>query len=295
MLVDTASQYGVGSIYFLAGWFELVPIGYGTLGLLDGVLTALFFAAGYARRCGSPAYRGRWRPPRWRWGWCVLVFNREYPVGALPQEGPLRFGLPMVLVLARRRRVRAGGRRRARPRAGARRGRASRRSGRSRRSPTPWPPSPRSAACESWLARRRRGCAWLVRAGRPRLALACLAAHLLFAAATLAARGPAARVGPVPVADRAFLVGDLGDVTYDFSRWSPGLGGGRGVPGRRHGDRRPRAPAGRTSGAARTGGAARAGRPDRLRRRVLQLLRRPVRRPRAALREPSRRCCRRCG
>jgi hypothetical protein len=30
MLVDTSSQYGVGSIYLLAGWFKLAPIGYGT-------------------------------------------------------------------------------------------------------------------------------------------------------------------------------------------------------------------------------------------------------------------------
>ncbi len=36
VLVDTASQYGVGSLYFLAGWFELAPIGYGTFGFLDG-------------------------------------------------------------------------------------------------------------------------------------------------------------------------------------------------------------------------------------------------------------------
>ncbi len=33
------SQYGVGLIYFLDGWFHLVPIGYGTLGLLDSILT----------------------------------------------------------------------------------------------------------------------------------------------------------------------------------------------------------------------------------------------------------------
>ena len=47
VLVDTASQYGVGSILMLAGWFEIAPIGYGTFGFLDGVLTALFMAAGY--------------------------------------------------------------------------------------------------------------------------------------------------------------------------------------------------------------------------------------------------------
>ncbi len=41
------SQYGVGLIYFLDGWFHLVPIGYGTLGLLDSILTALFYVGGY--------------------------------------------------------------------------------------------------------------------------------------------------------------------------------------------------------------------------------------------------------
>ena len=42
------SQYGVGYIYLLAGWFHLVPIGYGTYGFLDGLVTALFYVAGYA-------------------------------------------------------------------------------------------------------------------------------------------------------------------------------------------------------------------------------------------------------
>ncbi|MGI8572768.1 MAG: hypothetical protein ACR2L9_09135, partial [Solirubrobacteraceae bacterium] len=41
------SQYGVGMLYFLAGWFHLVPISYGSFGALDGILTALFSAAGY--------------------------------------------------------------------------------------------------------------------------------------------------------------------------------------------------------------------------------------------------------
>ena len=47
MLAPTASQYGVTSIYLLAAWFQLAPIGYGTLGLLTGALTALWFGAGY--------------------------------------------------------------------------------------------------------------------------------------------------------------------------------------------------------------------------------------------------------
>ena len=54
MLAPTASQYGVTSIYLLAAWFQLAPIGYGTLGLLTGALTALWFGAGY----GDPPPRG---------------------------------------------------------------------------------------------------------------------------------------------------------------------------------------------------------------------------------------------
>lgn len=48
VLVDTYSQYGVGNIYFLAGLFELVPIGYGTMGLLVAAGLALQYALGYA-------------------------------------------------------------------------------------------------------------------------------------------------------------------------------------------------------------------------------------------------------
>ena len=99
VLVDTASQYGVGSIWFLAGWFQLFPIGYGTFGLLDGLLTALFFAAGFgvmrlagvSRLLASVAIA---------LGVAVLVYARVFPVGAIPQEGPLRFGLPLLVILA---------------------------------------------------------------------------------------------------------------------------------------------------------------------------------------------------
>jgi len=47
MLVDTSSQYGVGVYYFLAGFFQIAPLGYGALGLLAGFLTALQFALAY--------------------------------------------------------------------------------------------------------------------------------------------------------------------------------------------------------------------------------------------------------
>ncbi|MEK6277286.1 MAG: hypothetical protein AABM29_04650 [Actinomycetota bacterium] len=48
MLVDTYSLYGVGSIYFLAGLFKLVPIGYGTYGLMLSAGLALMYAVAYA-------------------------------------------------------------------------------------------------------------------------------------------------------------------------------------------------------------------------------------------------------
>ena len=48
MLVDTYSIYGVGSIYFLGGLFEIVPIGYGAFGLLVGIGLAVLYAGGYA-------------------------------------------------------------------------------------------------------------------------------------------------------------------------------------------------------------------------------------------------------
>ena len=99
MLVDEASQYGVGSIYFLAGWFQVVPIGYGTLGLLDGLLSGLTLVAGYLilrmAGCSRILSGGALAVAV-----VALVLNRVYPVGVIVQEGPFRFGLPMVVVLA---------------------------------------------------------------------------------------------------------------------------------------------------------------------------------------------------
>ncbi len=99
MLVDTASQYGVGSIYLLAGWFNLAPIGYGTLGFLSGALSALTFAAGYcvmrfARTPRSVAV------PVMLVAVVVLAFNLPFPIDSIPQDAALRFGLPMAALLA---------------------------------------------------------------------------------------------------------------------------------------------------------------------------------------------------
>ena len=99
LLIDTASQYGVGDVYAIVGWFLLAPIGYGTFGLLDGIWTAAWFLGGYGLLRIAGATRTL--------AVCALgiavvalVFNLTYSVGALPQYGPLRFGFPLAAILA---------------------------------------------------------------------------------------------------------------------------------------------------------------------------------------------------
>lgn len=220
MLVDTASQYGVGTIYLLTGWFQFAPIGYGTFGLLDGVLTALWFCAGYAivRMGGTPR-----AVAASALGIAVvaLVFNLSYPVGALPQDGPLRFGLPMAVLLT----MVAGER---------------------------WPKGGHAArvatrvivgisaiwslegfaytlavfaAVACLLAYLGPGPArlrWLARQGVS-VVLACVCAHVLFATMTLAATGHLPDWGQYLSYLHEFLAGGLGDFTYDVARWTPGL------------------------------------------------------------------------
>jgi hypothetical protein len=48
MLVDTYSIYGVGNVYFLAGLFEILPLGYGSFGILVGAGLAVMYAGAYA-------------------------------------------------------------------------------------------------------------------------------------------------------------------------------------------------------------------------------------------------------
>lgn len=220
MLVDTASQYGVGSIYFLAGAFSLAPIGYGTLGLIDGILTALYFAGGYCLLRVAHVSRTL-AASALALGVITLVLNRLYPVGALPQEGPLRFGLPLAVVLA----IVAGER---------------------------WQQHSRLAHGASfavlalssvWAAEAfaftgatfavlMASCAYLgVTGTRLRwlgrrvalAAVACIVAHLLLAGATLAGTGQLPDWGQYLGYLDAFVFGGLGELTYDVSRWSPGL------------------------------------------------------------------------
>ena len=98
MLVDVLSQYGVGSIYFLAGAFAVIPISNGTLGLVEGLLSALMFVgtfvtlrfAGVSRLVAATTMAV---------AVTVLVYGLEYPLGALLQHGAIRFGLPIGVVV----------------------------------------------------------------------------------------------------------------------------------------------------------------------------------------------------
>ncbi len=218
MLADTASQYGVTSIYLPVAWFLVAPIGYGTLGLLCGALTALWFAAGYCvlRLAGAPRALAACALAL---AVVVLVFNLSYPVGSLPQSTPLRFGMPMAVILA----AVAGARRPALARAAR---------------IAAWAVVGLSAVwaleafaytlvvfaavicLEAWLAPaggRLRGLARQL-AGA---AAAVAVAHALLAAATLLAAGRLPDWGEYLAYLREFLLGELGDLTYDVPAWSP--------------------------------------------------------------------------
>jgi hypothetical protein len=220
VLVDTASQYGVGSLYFLAGWFELAPIGYGTLGFLDSALFALFFAAAYCvlRIAGTPRLLAGGGLAL---GVIALIYNLEYSVGSLPQHGPLRFGLPMIVILA------AVGE-----------ARWPRRSGAALAAQlfvvalsSVWALEAfaytvgtfGAIACfRAWALPGPGRLASLVRTGAL-TAVACVAAHVVFAAATLAATEQLPDWGQYLAYLNEFLFGQVGDITYDFSHWSAGL------------------------------------------------------------------------
>ncbi len=99
MLTDTLSQYGVASIYLIAGWFELVPIGNGTLGFLDNSLSALVFVAAYGviRLAGTSRLVAA---ATLSVSVVSFVYALDYPLGGLLQHGAIRFGLPMIVIAA---------------------------------------------------------------------------------------------------------------------------------------------------------------------------------------------------
>jgi hypothetical protein len=220
LLVDTAAQYGIAPIYLLAGWFELAPIGYGTLGFLDGVLFALFFAGGYCalRIAGTSRLLAA---GALAFGVVVLIYNLPFSVGSLPQHGPLRFGLPMALIVA------AAAEARWRNRAQVARavqfaivGLAS-----------IWSFEAlaytgftfAAIICfQAWMQPGTGRRAWLAR--RAALATgACVGANLIFIAATLVFAGEFPDYGWYLEFLHEFFLGSLAELTYDFSPWSPGL------------------------------------------------------------------------
>lgn len=225
MLVDTTSQYGVGSIYLIAGWFEIAPIGYGTLGFLSGGLSALAFAAGYAmlRMAGTSRLLAAGTLAV---AVTALVFNTDFPIDSIPQDSTLRLGLPMGVIVAL-----VAAERWPHYRSQA------------------WALMPAVAGISSiWSLEgfvytlavlasmvclqaclRRPGdrIGWAARQALL-AAIACTCAHLLFAGITLAAVGQLPDWGQYIAHVRAFLFGRVGDINYDFASWSPGLAVGAG-------------------------------------------------------------------
>ena len=92
MLVDVSSQYGVGVFYFLAAFFQVAPLGYGTLSLLTGFLTALQYATAYGvmRLGGCP---GILAVPAITAAVIGLLLGSLGSPADFPGTGGLRFGL----------------------------------------------------------------------------------------------------------------------------------------------------------------------------------------------------------
>ncbi len=220
------SQYGVGFIDFLYGWFHISPIGYGTYGLLDGVVTALFYIAGYA----VVRIAGVRRPlaiAALALAVVAFILHLKYPVGALPQQGPLRFGLPILVVLAA-----VLGHRWPR-----RVGSAQALSTAAVAVAAVWSAEmlvytvfvlAAVTACEAWLRPAERRSFVIGRVTRA--AAAILIAHAVLAVWTLAATGHLPDWGGYLSYVNALVLGhsDYGQISYGFDSWSPGLAMGFG-------------------------------------------------------------------
>jgi hypothetical protein len=220
LLVDNASQYGIGPIYLLAAWFQLAPIGYGTFGFLDGVLFAFVFGGSYSvlRLAGVSRFLAAGALAL---GIIALIYNLEYSVGTLPQHGPLRFGLPIILILAAVAEARFPRRSRAcRVAQLVTLGLAS-----------VWALEAFAytiatfagiVGFQAWMRPGPGRLGWL--AGEGALALgACAGAHLVFNAVTLAFAGQLPDYGQYLDFLDEFLFGAQSSITFDFSHWSAGL------------------------------------------------------------------------
>ncbi len=220
MLVDTSSQYGIGLILALVAWFHVAPIGYGTLGLFDGIVTALLYAAAYGllRLAGTSRLLAACAVAT---GVVALIYNLRYPVGGLPEQGTLRFGLPLLAILAGVVAARRPGR------ASVARGGALL----TVAVASIWALEAFAytlvtlavmACVQASLLPAGRRLRWLARrAGE--VAAACVCAHLIFAGATLAASGELPHWGQYLTIIRSFLFGKQAQLTFAIARWSPGL------------------------------------------------------------------------
>jgi hypothetical protein len=98
MLIDTYAIYGVGSAYFLAVVFELLPLGYGAFGLLVAAALAIMYAAAYAilRLAGASQ-------PLAVTAMAAAVVSSVYSTigtpATFPSLGILRWGFGYLLVL----------------------------------------------------------------------------------------------------------------------------------------------------------------------------------------------------
>ena len=223
MLVDTLSQYGVGSIDFIAGWFALVGTTNGTLGLLDGLLSGVVFAGAYLVMRAAGVSRTL-AAAAMAVGIVVLVWGLVFPVGGLLQHGAIRFGLPMAVLVAAVTELRF-----ARLAVAARIGVAL-----AVGISSIWALEAFAytlftlagvLAARTWMLPPGARWAWFLRRAAE-AAAACVVAHLGFALITLAASGELPDWTLYLNTLRAFLVGKIGDLTYDFSVWSPGVGVG---------------------------------------------------------------------
>jgi len=220
MLVDTFSQYGVGSIAFLAGAFQIAPAGNGAVALVEGVLSAAMFVSAYLvlriARVSRPIAATALALAVF-----ALVFALVYPLGGLLQHGAIRFGMPVAVI------VPAVAAARWPDRAGLMRalellvvGVAS-----------TWALEAFAYTVLTFVAilaleaallppgqRRSRLARGLVAA-----LAAVVVAHAAFALATLIGTGELPDWGRYVSTLRAFLTGKVGDLTYDFVPWSAPL------------------------------------------------------------------------
>ncbi len=218
MLVDTVSQYGVGSIVALSGVLDLVGSGYGAVGLFDGLLTAFAVIAAWLilRTAGV---RLLISVLALAFVVVVLLWGRAFPVGTIVQDGAFRTGItPWVIVgwlVSRRSRTLGDSI-----------------VGVAIAASAIWSFEVLALTSVTWLVLVASE-AWAAPPDARRSIVvrgALLYAAPAVAALALFALWTEARSGQLPdwrfYADflRAFFVGQLREVTYDFTRWSPGIG-----------------------------------------------------------------------